>query len=161
MFAIVTDPDEATAPGQLPVASPEQASRAELKALLGDAAADDRGALDGLVSSLLGPTARVILPRQEDMALRLVSEQALRRLDESRSTSRFLFTVMATAIGGAIGFATNVVTSDQDIDATAWAFLLLLGLVALVTGIYGGIVARRERHIVKAMLSGGSLEHQG
>jgi hypothetical protein len=152
----MTDQDgEAAELGRLTTASPEQASRDQLRALLGDAVADDREALDGLVSSLLGPTARVIMPRQEDMSLRLVSEQAIRRLDESRSTSRFLFTVMATAIGGVVGFVTNVVTSGQDVDGTAWAFLLLLGLVALATGIYGSIVEHRERSVLKAMLDGG------
>lgn len=124
--------------------------------LLGDAATDNREAVDMLATSLLGPTARVILPRQEDMVLRLVSEQTIRRLDESRSTSRFLWTVVATAFGGILGFVTNVVTSGQDVDPLAWAFLILLGLVAVAASIYGGVVAHRERSVMKSLLRGES-----
>lgn len=112
-----------------------------------------QAAVDDLVTSLMGPTARVVLPRDEDMVLKLVSVQSLERLNDARRTAATYWTVATTAIGSTIGFATNVVTSDAEIKPPGQAFLGLLIVVALVfVGL--GISASRHEERLRGELHG-------
>ena len=102
-----------------------------------------QAAVDDLVTSLMGPTARVVLPRDEDMVLRLISVQSLERLGDARRTAATYWAVATTAIGSTVGFVTNVVTSDTEIKSAGKAFLSLLVLVALV---FSGLGIAASRH---------------
>lgn len=121
-------------------------SRDQLRKMLfqpGEETGITKAAVDDLVTSLMGPTARVVLPRDEDMVLRLVSLQALERLGDARRTATTYWTVATTAIGSTVGFVTNVVTSDSEVKSAGKAFLGLLVVVALV---FVGLGISASRH---------------
>lgn len=109
-------------------------------------------AVDDLVTSLMGPTARVVLPRDEDMVLKLVSVQALQRMDDARKTGRTYWTVMTTALGSLVGFMTNVVTSTTELHGQGWAFSGLLLVLTVVFGALGLSASSHEKKLVKELL---------
>lgn len=143
-------------PASPPKKSAAPSSRDQLREMLFQPGAEPgvaQAAVDDLVTSLMGPTARVTLPREEDMVLKLVSIQSLERLDDARKTAASYWTVATTAIGSTIGFVTNVVTSDAKINSHGKAFLGLLIVVALVfVGL--GILASRHEARLRGDLNG-------
>lgn len=66
---------------------------------------------EDLVRALRGPQARVELPSDAQMAVRLIPEPALREIFQIESDGALASGTFTLCLGAAIGFVTNVVTS--------------------------------------------------
>lgn len=92
------------------------------------------------------PTAPVKIPGPEELTVRLVNVSQLQRLDELRGDVALLQTILFTIVGTVLGFVTNVFTSNQAMDRSAWIFLvLLLGASVL----FGVLTARASQRTMK------------
>lgn len=115
----------------------ETTASTELMDLTSEAYASDvlPDSLVRLTTELSGgyePYAPVRMPNREELTVRLVNISMLQRLDELRSDISLYQNFLWAAIGGIIGFATNVLTSNQPVDAKAALFLALLCVFAAV-----------------------------
>jgi hypothetical protein len=69
--------------------------------------------IDELAEILRGPSAPVRLPSEREMEVQLVSLQTLDRLFEVQGDADIHKTVVLLAIGGVLGFVTNVATTER------------------------------------------------
>ena len=87
-------------------------------------------------------SAPVKMPAPDELTVRLVNISLLQRLDELRGDAALLQSFLCCAVGGLLGFLTNVFTSNQSLDKNAWIFLtLLLGFAA----VFGFLTMRASR----------------
>ena len=105
---------------------------------------EDAGELARLLRS---PTARILLPPDSDLAVRLVHVKTLDRLFELQSDSNLYRGGLVLAIGALIGFFTNVVTTNDFVWTTApWVFLAVSSALALL---FGTLAVRYNRRVAK------------
>lgn len=74
----------------------------------------------------VGSTAPVVLPKKEDLTVRLVTQHSLDRLKDAESDRALFDATLWCLIGGVIGFFTNVITGNQGINKSGWIFLVML-----------------------------------
>lgn len=132
----------------------QQDARAELRQLLfnDESPQPSSAAVDALVTSLMGPTARVVFPSDNDMTLKLVSTHTISRLEDIRSETRFTWNAFSITLGAILGFLTNIVTNTNTVPASSWVFLVLLGIFASAFLIRGIGALRRERKVIQSIL---------
>jgi hypothetical protein len=71
-------------------------------------------------------SAPVRMPPRDELTVTLVPVSLLQRLDELRSDLTLFQSMLWAAIGGIIGFLTNIFTSDQGLNKNSGIFLALL-----------------------------------
>jgi hypothetical protein len=98
--------------------------------------------------------AAVVLPDKEDLTIRLVSQHSLERLRDAEADKAVYDNLLWCLLGGLVGFATNIVTGSQRIDAVGYTFLAFIVLIT------GAVLAMRRR-LVRRLTEARGRVHVG
>jgi hypothetical protein len=99
-------------------------------------------------------TARVILPRQEDMDVRLVPSHSLERLEEYRSDENKAYLLIGVFSGAILGILSNWATSESFL-ITRFSVVLMTLLAGLTTAciVWARTVQQRANYVRQQILS--------
>lgn len=99
------------------------------------------------------PTASVKLPNPDELTVQLINVAQFNHLDELRNDLNTHQSILFIIIGAIIGFITNIITSNQPIDKSAWLYLILLCGFAAVFGGLTWKFSKRTRELRERILN--------
>jgi hypothetical protein len=106
--------------------------------------ADELGVGDQVATALAGPVARLELPDESQLRVRLVTQHQLERFAELSQDAQLLQNAAFLIAGGLVGFFTNLATAADPPTSEAWLFLAIL--VAIQIGV-AGLAVRSHRRV--------------
>jgi|SRR5215471_14942892 len=78
-------------------------------------------------------SAPIIFPEREELAVRLVTQHSLDRLQDAESDRAVFDNLLWCLLGGIVGFFTNIVTGNQKIETTGYVLLACMAVAAVAT----------------------------
>ena len=105
------------------------------------------GGLAKITAEITGtrvPSVPVYLPPKGSLAVRLVDERSLRRLDELRKDSSLLQSALWTMVGALLGFVGSLALLDQSPSRVTWLFLSVQLVFTLFLAYLVGRSAKRS-----------------
>ena len=99
-------------------------------------------------------TAPVMLPTAQQMQVRLVPSHQLDRLHEYQGDASIIFTFAGLFLGAVLGVFTNLQTGGKAGSSTGF-FVVLFGVLAIATAVYGALIKYRAAQLRKDIESGG------
>jgi cbb3-type cytochrome oxidase subunit 3 len=97
-------------------------------------------------------TARVILPRQEDMDVRLIPSHSLERLEEYRSDENVAYLLIGSFSGAILGVLSNWLTSEDLIITRFSIILMVILFIAMVASVLWSRKIHQRAEVVRRQI---------